>query len=346
LGSPAYMAPEQAAGRQDLIGPSTDIYGLSAILYEILCGQPPFHGSTVLEVLKGEQEDDPASPCTIAPGVPEVLERICLQGLAKPQSQRHPSAESLALAVQRWVSDLAERRQAEEERERFFALSLDLLAIIDRDGRFRQTSPAWNRVLAYDRTQLVGRSFADVVRDEHHAVSMRCLKEVCDKGTPGSFEAKAKHSDGSYRWISWNVTPIAKEQCVYVVGRDITELKRSQQLFEGVLQSAPDVMVIINSTGRIVMVNRQTEHVFGYQRDEMLGEPIEMLIPERYGSRHPANVDGFFASSSVWPMGAGLQLSGRRKGGQEFPVDIALSPIMTEDGKLVAASVRNVSYRE
>ena len=157
LGSPAYMAPEQAAGRLDLIGPSTDVYGLSAILYEILCGQPPFLGRNTLEVLQSVQHEVPKSPSEIASGVPEILEEICLQGLSKSQTMRHASAEKLATAVQRWVSDLAERRQSEEERERFFALSLDLLAIIDESGRFRQSQSgmgtrAWIRLQPLDWT--------------------------------------------------------------------------------------------------------------------------------------------------------------------------------------------------
>lgn len=346
LGSPAYMAPEQAAGQLGLIGPSTDVYGLSAILYEILCGQPPFMGTNTLEVLKRVQDELPQAPSEIASSVPEALEKICLQGLSKSPNLRHASAETLAMAVQGWISDLAERRQAEEERERFFALSLDLLAIIDEEGRFRQISPAWERLLGYDRQQLLGRSFTDLIHCDEQAAAMRCLNDVFPNRSFDAFETRVVCTDGSYRWISWNVTPIAKEQCVYVVGRDITDLKRSQQLFEGVLQSAPDAMVIINPKGRIVMVNRQIERVFGYQQSELLGEPIEILIPERYREQHPANVAVFFAASSVRPMGAGLPLRGLRKDGREFLADIALSPIETESGRLVAASVRELSDRK
>ena len=311
LGSPAYMAPEQAAGRLDLIGPSTDVYGLCAILYEVLCGQPPFLGKNTLEVLKNVQDEVPKSPTELAPGIPEALEKICLKGLAKLQNFAHSSAESLAAAVQRWVSDLAERRQAEEARERFFAISLDLLAIIDASGKLRQISPAWDRVLGYDRQQLIGRSFAELVHDDDKATTIRCLKDASGNQTVDTFETKAIHSDSSYRWFSWNVTPISKEQCVYVVGRDITDLKRSRQLFEGVLQSAPDAMVIINPEGRIVMVNRQTERVFGYEQNDMLGQPIEMLVPERYREQHPANVARFFAASSFRPMGGWTSTSWR-----------------------------------
>jgi|GEM_PF-1553500 len=345
LGSPAYMAPEQATGSVESIGPRSDVYGLCAILYEILSGQPPFLGKNALEVLKKVAEEPPIRPSAIVPGVPEALEKICLQGLEKRPSQRHASADKLAMAVQSWVSDLAERRQAEDERERFFGLSQDLLAIIDHEGRLRQVSPAWKRLLGYDLLSLGGRGFAEFIHGDDRAVALQRLTGAMDAQTTDTFESRVIHSDGSYRWVSFNVTPIAKEQSVYVVGRDITELKQSQRLFEGVLQSAPDAMVIIDAAGRIVMVNRQTERIFGYEQGEMVGQPIEMLIPIRYREKHPANVAGFFATSSVRPMGAGLPLRGCRKDGREFPADIALSPIDTDNGRLVAASVRDISDR-
>jgi PAS domain S-box-containing protein len=345
LGSPAYMAPEQAAGLIDMIGPRTDVYGLCAILYEILSGQPPFMGRNALEVLTKVADVPPERPSDLAPGIPEALEQICLKGLEKLPSRRHASADSLAQAVQSWVSDLAERRQAEEERERFFALSLDLLAIIGDDGRLRQVSPAWERLLGYDRQQLTGRSAEELIHPEDRDAAGERLRAVAAAPTADIFEARALDRDGSHRWFSWNVTPIAKERCVYVVGRDITELKRSQRLFQGVLHSAPDAMVLINPQGQIVMVNRQTERIFGYSQAELVGQPVELLVPDRYRAKHPSHVASFFAAASVRPMGAGLPLRGLRKDGQEFEADIALSPINTEDGLLVAASVRDMSDR-
>ena len=341
LGSPAYMAPEQAEGRLDLIAPATDVYGLCAILYEILSGRPPFLDDNIAEVLRMVVEDPPRPPSEWAPGVPEALEAICLKGLAKSPADRHASAERLGKAVQAWVSDLAERRQAEGERERFFALSLDLLAILDAEGRFRQVSPAWENLLGHEREALVGRPFSDLLHEGDRAAAARWMNASTE--TAGVHEARALHRDGTYRWVSWNATPIVKERCVYTVGRDITELKKSQQLFEGVLQSAPDAMVIIDPEGRIVMSNRQLEKVFGYAQEEMLGRPIEMLVPESVRARHPAHVAAFFGKPDVRPMGAGLHLKGRRSDGREFPVDIAISPITTEWGRLGAASVRDIS---
>jgi eukaryotic-like serine/threonine-protein kinase len=345
LGTPSYMAPEQAAGAVDSIGPATDVYGLSAILYEILCGVPPFQGRNAMEVIKKVLKESPVRPSAIVAHVPEILEGICLQGLAKEPSDRHASADQLAKSVQRWVNELAETKQTAEERERFFALSLDLLAIIDEHGSLRQTSPAWERLLGWNREQLTDAPFAQFLHcEDRHTVSNR-LENGTDHGAAAAFEARAMHCDGSYRWLSWNVTPIAQERSLYVVGRDITELKQSQQLFEGVMQSAPDAMVIINAQGRIVMANNQMENVFGYSQEEMLGQPVEMLIPKQYRDHHPQKVVGFFATSAVRPMGSGKPLRGLHKNGYEFPAEISLSPILTEKGKLVAASIRDISQR-
>lgn len=345
LGTPAYMAPEQASGRIDLIGPATDVYGLCAILYEILCGQPPFSGRNTLEVLRKVLQVAPTPPSEIIPGVPQALEQICLRGLAKDQLARPASADAISRAVQDWVSDLAERRQAEDERERFFALSLDLLAIIDKAGQFRQVSPAWERSLGYRRDQLTSHPFVEFLAADDRPSIGQQLHDAARHQSARTFESRVLAADGKQRWISWNVTPIAKEHCVYVVGRDITELKQSQQLFQGVMQSAPDAMVLINPQGRIVMVNQQTERIFGYSQPEMLGQPVELLVPERYREQHPAHVASFFAKMGVRPMGAGLNLQGRRKNGSKFPAEISLSPIKTESGLLVAASVRNVADR-
>lgn len=178
------------------------------------------------------------------------------------------------------MSDLAERRQAEEERERFFALSLDLLAIIDSDGGLRQTSPAWERQLGYDRKNLTGTPFVEFIHEADRESVSRCLTSAAESRTGNTFEAKAIHQDGGYRWLSWNVTPIAKERCLYVVGRDITDLKQSQQLFEGIMQSAPDAMVLLNSQGRIVLANRQLERVFGCTTHGVRNSPAR--TPQRW----------------------------------------------------------------
>jgi PAS domain S-box-containing protein len=137
--------------------------------------------------------------------------------------------------------------------------------------------------------------------------------------------------------VEISLSPLETEDGLLVSSaiRDITGRKKAEEKFKALLQSAPYAMVIVNQEGAIVLVNSQTEQLFGYSSAELLNNKIEMLIPQRYRGRHPGHREGFFGAPKLRPMGAGLELYGRRKDGTEFPVEISLSPQETGEGLLV-----------
>jgi two-component system, sensor histidine kinase PdtaS len=127
---------------------------------------------------------------------------------------------------------------------------------------------------------------------------------------------------------------------------DITARKRSEDRFRRVVESLPSAMVMIRANGQIEMVNAQAERLFGYPRRELLGQPIEMLVPARFGKHHPSLRSAFFNDPQSRPMGAGRDLYALRKDGSEFPVEIGLNPIETDEGMMVLSAIVDISDRK
>ncbi|MFZ1807527.1 MAG: PAS domain S-box protein, partial [Cyclobacteriaceae bacterium] len=158
------------------------------------------------------------------------------------------------------------------------------------------------------------------------------------------------HKDGTTFPVQLVVTAIKNEKAEITgflgIATDITEQKESEEKFKALLESAPDAMVIVNEQGKIVIVNSQTIKLFGYSREELEGQTVELLIPPKYKHHHHKHRDGYFENPLARPMGEDLELAGMRKNGEEFAIEISLSPIETNEGKLVSAAIRDVTERK
>ncbi|MCB9731114.1 MAG: PAS domain S-box protein [Deltaproteobacteria bacterium] len=222
----------------------------------------------------------------------------------------------------------------------------------DRHGRIVLVNAETEKLFGYARDELIGASVDRLVperlRSLHPAHRTGFFVDPTSRPMGAGRDLYALRRDGSEFPVEIGLNPIRTEEDVFVLASivDISERKRMEARFRATIESAPVAMVMIDRRGHIVLVNAELEKLFGYARNEMLGSPVEVLVPNRSRHAHPNLREGFFAAPEARRMGAGRELMALRKDGSEFPVEIGLNPVVTDEGLFVLGGVVDITERK
>jgi protein-histidine pros-kinase len=267
-----------------------------------------------------------------------------------------PNGEGEALIVlnERDVTSLKRQREAEVLQTRFRGVleaAPDAIVLVDNSGAMVLVNSATESLFGFARHELLGQPIEMLVperyRAKHPSHRAGYFADPRTRPMGSALELSGRRKDGTEFPVEISLSPLTVDDITMAMAaiRDVTARKRNEAKFRGLLEAAPDAMVIVDRDGRITLVNSQTERLFGYSREELLGQSVDVLVPRPVRDRHGEHRKKFFSDPHRRPMGSGLALAGRRKDGSEFPVEISLSPVQTEDGLLVTAAVRDITSR-
>ena len=292
---------------------------------------------------------------------PEILEAI----RRAHRGQMSLSTELGSSTVKELLREVRERMETEsvlrksEQRGAAILESVpDAMVIVGATGVIEQVNTQTEKLFGYQRGELVSQTVEVLVPDRfrhmHESQRTRIASGPYARPMDAGLHFAGRRKDGTEFPIDISLAPLETEEGVKTIAaiRDIARralaeeaMRKSEQLFRGLLDSAPDAMVIVDTNGIIQVVNAQTERLFGYSRAELRDVSVDVLLPERFRTAHLGHRVGYLSMPLARPMGADLELYGRRKDGTEFPVDISLSPMEAESGLLVIAAVRDVTER-
>jgi len=226
------------------------------------------------------------------------------------------------------------------------------IILVNKDGEIAYANHQTEKLFGFLRIELISQKVEMLIPDryrEHHPSFRTKFFTAPETRMMGSGrELFAMRKDKSEFPVEIGLNPLVTIEGTMVLVSiiDITARKKAEERFRLVVESAPNAMILANKDGEITLINTQTEKLFGYQRNELIGNKLELLIPKNLRKNHPRLRESFFHSPSVRPMGAGRELFAIRKDGTQFPVEIGLNPIETDHETVVLVSVIDITERK
>jgi PAS domain S-box-containing protein len=248
-----------------------------------------------------------------------------------------------------------ERTKALRQEEQRFHGAFDHapigMALVAPDGRWLRVNGALCQIVGYTEAELLAIDFQAITHPDDLEADLSHVRDML-AGTIQTYQMEKRylHKRGHIVHILLTVYLVrdTKGQPLYFISQsqDITERTQAEEQFRQVVESAPNGMLLADSNGIITLINAQLERYFGYDRHELVGQPVELLLPERFRTQHPAQRAAFYHNPQARAMGARRELFGRRKDGSEFPLEIGLNPIQTAQGQQVLAAIVDISTRK
>ena len=242
-------------------------------------------------------------------------------------------------------------RKSEERFRRVVESAASAMVMINQAGRIELVNAQAERAFGYTRAELLGQSIELLVperfRHRHPGLRDTFFHNLHPRPMAAEADLAGLRKDGTEFPVEVALNPIDTDDGPMVLATiaDITARKRVEERLRLVVEAAPSAMVMVRATGEIEMVNTQAERIFGYRREEMLGQPVGILVPERFRHLHALQCERFFTKPWARSMGAGLAFYAVRKDGTEFPAEIGLNPIETDDGLMILSVIVDISER-